>query len=223
MCRPAAYVAAPHKQLHIWAGRDASGEQRGGRGSTAQRVNERGPEGDGSRQAPVVLLAPFRRRLKFPFGLVALSSVNFFFLLSFFCSSSSSQLFSAFADCFKKEYNMYQRGTADKNVLGDNHSVEMLCRTSRKCIFLHRSPLPHQFECFHVHSVFSLYVFMSISVSMCRPTGLSCTGTLAILCFFLVHTCVFVHVCSEGHLISGLAARHACLQVVCLHLGAEQI
>lgn len=27
---PAAFIAAPHKQLHIWAGRDASGEQRGG-------------------------------------------------------------------------------------------------------------------------------------------------------------------------------------------------
>ena len=27
---PAGFIAAPHKQLHIWAGRDASGEQRGG-------------------------------------------------------------------------------------------------------------------------------------------------------------------------------------------------
>ncbi len=44
--RPAAFITAPHKQLHIWAGRDASGEQRGGLGPTARRVNERGPEGD---------------------------------------------------------------------------------------------------------------------------------------------------------------------------------
>lgn len=67
--RPAAFSSVPHKQLHIWAGRDASGEQRGGRGPTARRVNERGPEGDGGRQAPVVLLAALRSRLKFLLGL----------------------------------------------------------------------------------------------------------------------------------------------------------
>lgn len=61
--RPAARIRAPHKQLHIWAGRDASGKPRGGWGPTARRVNERGPEGDGGRWAPVVLLAAFRRRL----------------------------------------------------------------------------------------------------------------------------------------------------------------
>lgn len=77
------------------------------------------------------------------------------------------------------------------------------------------------FECFHVLSGFFLYVFMSISVSMCRPTGLSCVRTLAST-FSCVRVCLCMCV-AEGHLISGLAARHACLQVVCPHLGAEQI
>lgn len=85
--RPAAFIPAPHKQLHIWAGRDASGEQRGGWGLTARRVNERGPEGDGSRQAPVVLLAAFRSRLWFLFEKfqVFLFLLNLFFCFCFFC------------------------------------------------------------------------------------------------------------------------------------------
>lgn len=53
----------PHKQLHIWAGWDAFGEQKGGWGPTAWCVNEWGPEGDPARQAPVVLLAVFQSRL----------------------------------------------------------------------------------------------------------------------------------------------------------------
>lgn len=57
--RPAAHSLARHKQLHIWAGRDASGEPRGGRGPAARRVNGRGPEGDGGRRALLVLLAAF--------------------------------------------------------------------------------------------------------------------------------------------------------------------
>lgn len=97
--RPAAFIRAPHKQLHIWAGRDASGEQRGGWGLTARCVNERGPEGDGSWQAPVVLLAAFQSRLRFSFC--------FCFFQVFKFNSLNPVLFScsctAFADYFKKE------------------------------------------------------------------------------------------------------------------------
>lgn len=59
--RPAARSPARHKQLHIWAGRDAEGEPRGGRGPAARRVNGRGPEGDGGRRALLVLLAALSR------------------------------------------------------------------------------------------------------------------------------------------------------------------
>lgn len=100
--RPAAFIPAPHKQLHIWAGRDAPGEQRGGWGLTARRVNERGPEGDGSRQAPVVLLAAFRSMLWFLFEKfqVFLFLLNLFFLFSCSCTSLS---FTALTDYVKRE------------------------------------------------------------------------------------------------------------------------
>lgn len=63
--RSAAFITAPHKQLHIWAGRDALRDQRGGQRPNARRVNERGPEGDVSLQAPVVLLLAFHNKDKF--------------------------------------------------------------------------------------------------------------------------------------------------------------
>lgn len=74
--------------------------------------------------------------------------------------------------------------------------------------FLHGSLLPHQsvsmFPCFFL-LLFILYVFMSISVSMCRPTGSSCVGTLASPFFFMhAYVCV-VHVCCWG--TSDLRAR----------------
>lgn len=62
----------PHKQLNIWTGRDASGAQKGGRGPTGRRVNERGPEGASGRQA-LVFAAALRRRL----GLKPLSYMDF--------------------------------------------------------------------------------------------------------------------------------------------------
>lgn len=63
-----------------------------------------------------------------------------------------------------------------------------------------------------------LCVFVTLCVSICRPTGLS-AGTFPCVCL-----CVYVLMCvAKGHLISRLAARHACVQVVCPHLGAEQI
>lgn len=68
-----------------------------------------------------------------------------------------------------------------------------------KCtnVLLYKHVLVEISECFHVRSVVP-HVFMSISVSMCRPAGLSCEGTLAIryLCFsnpyMRVYACVLV-------------------------------
>lgn len=155
----------------------------------------------------------------------------------FLCSSSSSWL-SALADCFKREYNMYSLFTGAAKVtltfpfhhsfkqkpIREASHLKNVNENSRNAgnTFFSRSPLPHQFECFHVHCVFLLlYVFMSISVSMCRPTG-----SLVNIFFSHAYVCMCVCLCvcvAEGHLISGLAARHTRLQVVCLHLGAEQI
>lgn len=147
----------PHKQLHIWAGWDAFGEQKGGWGPAAGCVNEWGPEGDPGRQAPVVLLADFQSRLNV-----------------FQCPASA---FSG---------HLWQ--TAD-----------MLYITG---------------GWLRVHSS-----FFSPCRSICCPVGL--LGTLAGP-FPCISLCLCMCV-AEGHLISGLAARHACLQVVCPHMGAEQI
>lgn len=68
-------------------------------------------------------------------------------------------------------------------------SAEMFCRTSRKHVFC-----GDQFECFHIHSF--LYVFMSISVSMCR--FILCGDIGNYMLFSSIRVCVFVHVCCWG-------------------------
>lgn len=163
------------------------------------------PEGDGSRQAPVVLLAAFRGRLKFLFGLRKFQVS--FFLFSCSCSLSS---FTAFAHWFMREKRTNSLSTEATYCrhfsLLQKHAMKLSllanCRNApyhKQEIHFCKDLSSHiSAECFHVLTVFLLYVFMSISVSMCRPTGLSRAETLA-------STFSCVHVCCWG--TSDLRAR----------------
>lgn len=192
------FFKASQKQLYIWPGMDVSVEQRGGRGPTAQCVNERGPEGDGSQQAPVVFLAAFQSRLRFLLGLwsyqvmLHLSWSSFIYFRSLFHHHGSLPLLTLSTALNR---NLLEKHS--KDIFLSLKNAQQFCVLQPGNMFLQNKSLLHtsawQFpfsHCFFPPFFLKKYVFTSISVSMCIPVCCTLFGNMSACNFFL-----FIHVC----------------------------